>query len=120
MATNGQSDNNGSIHATQYLFMNSSQDEQQLAPNPNSNSNNEQAPAAAYHNPNGQQRPTINVPIDLGYSLQRFVDSSALKPLHHFAATHVHVPLTEDQSRARMTALMLSAAATLAPTLKKD
>ncbi|KAI1179522.1 hypothetical protein F4777DRAFT_434450 [Nemania sp. FL0916] len=59
------------------------------------------------------QRPVINVPIDLGYSLQRFVNSHAhvedrlLRPLQYFATT---TPLTEDQSRARMAAIIAAAA----------
>ncbi|KAJ8124453.1 hypothetical protein O1611_g9187 [Lasiodiplodia mahajangana] len=60
--------NNDSARAVQYLHLN--QDDR--AP---------EVPA---------QRPAINVPIDLGYSLQRFVNSHAhvedrvLRPLQHF------------------------------------
>ncbi|KAI1272619.1 hypothetical protein F5Y07DRAFT_403218 [Xylaria sp. FL0933] len=65
------------------------------------------------------QRPMINVPIDLGYSMQRFVDSHAhvedrvLRPLQHFANS---TPLTEAQSRARMAAILAAAAKASAPT----
>ncbi|KAI1266189.1 hypothetical protein F5Y18DRAFT_426081 [Xylariaceae sp. FL1019] len=54
-------------------------------------------------------RPALNVPIDLGYSLQRFVNPQghaqdrALRSLHHLA------PLTEDQSRARMAEILAMA-----------
>ncbi|KAJ2975698.1 hypothetical protein NUW58_g8280 [Xylaria curta] len=88
--------NNDSARAVQYLFL--SQDD--LAP---------EAPA---------HRPAINVPNDLGYSIQRFVNSHAhvedrvLRPLQYFAAT---IPLTEDQSRARMAAILEAASA---PTRK--
>ncbi|KAI0401153.1 hypothetical protein F4802DRAFT_438764 [Xylaria palmicola] len=84
--------NNDSARAVQYLFLN--QDD--LAP--------AEAPA---------QRPAINVPIDLGYSIQRFVNSHAhvedrvLRSLQYFATT---APLTEDQSRARMAAILEAAA----------
>ncbi|GAP92335.1 hypothetical protein SAMD00023353_8000440 [Rosellinia necatrix] len=62
------------------------------------------------------QRPTFNVPIDLGYSIQRFADphthveDRALRPLQLFTGV---APLTEDQSRARMAGIL--AAITIAP-----
>ncbi|KAI1108887.1 hypothetical protein F5Y14DRAFT_456552 [Nemania sp. NC0429] len=89
MAQNSQ--NNHSARAVQYLHLN--QDDRAA-----------EAPA---------QRPVINVPIDLGYSIQRFinphahVDDRILRPLQHFATTP---PLTEDQSRTRMAAILAAAA----------
>ncbi|KAI1295119.1 hypothetical protein F5Y03DRAFT_310650 [Xylaria venustula] len=65
------------------------------------------------------QRPAINVPTDLGYSMQRFVNSHAhledrvLRPLQQFANS---TPLTEAQSRARMAAILAAAAKASAPT----
>lgn len=66
------------------------------------------------------RRPAFNVPIDLGYSLQRFVNSHAhvedrvLRPLsQHFATS---TPLTEEQSRTRMAAILAAAAKASAPT----
>ncbi|KAI0906531.1 hypothetical protein F4823DRAFT_565684 [Ustulina deusta] len=65
------------------------------------------------------QRPAINVPIDLGYSMHRFVNSHAhiedrvLRPLQHLANS---TPLTEAQSRARMEAILAAAAKASAPT----
>ncbi|KAI2642035.1 hypothetical protein GGS21DRAFT_287452 [Xylaria nigripes] len=67
-------------------------------------------------------RPVINVPIDLEYSMQRYVNSHAhvedrvLRPHHHLAAT---IPPTEDQSRARMAAI-LAAAAVINPAPVRD
>ncbi|KAI0539425.1 hypothetical protein GGR58DRAFT_239363 [Xylaria digitata] len=89
--------NNDSARAVQYLYLN--QDDRAS-----------EAPI---------QRPAINVPIDLGYSMQRFVNSHAhmedrvLRPLQHFATT---IPLTEAQSRARMAAILAAAAKASAPT----
>ncbi|KAI0875360.1 hypothetical protein GGS24DRAFT_455426 [Hypoxylon argillaceum] len=89
--------NNDSARAVQYLHLN--QDD--LAP---------EVPT---------QRPAINVPVDLGYSIQRFVNSHVhvedriLRPLQHFATT---VPLTEEQARARMAAILAAAAKASAPT----
>ncbi|KAI0097858.1 hypothetical protein GGR51DRAFT_458472 [Nemania sp. FL0031] len=63
------------------------------------------------------QRPAINVPIDHGYSLHRFVNSHThvedrvLRPLQYIANT---VPLTEEQSRARMAAILATATAAAA------
>ncbi|KAI0433215.1 hypothetical protein F5Y09DRAFT_299370 [Xylaria sp. FL1042] len=65
------------------------------------------------------QRPIVNVPIDLGYSMHRFIDSHThvedrmLRPLQYFANS---TPLTEAQSRARMAAILAAAANTLTPT----
>ncbi|KAI1438560.1 hypothetical protein GGR50DRAFT_367533 [Xylaria sp. CBS 124048] len=59
-------------------------------------------------------RPNLSVPNDLGYSMQRFVNSHAhiadrdLRPPPLFANT---TPLTEDQSRARMTAILAATTA---------
>ncbi|KAI1165400.1 hypothetical protein F5B18DRAFT_168593 [Nemania serpens] len=89
--------NNDSTRAVQYLYFN----RDDLAP---------EAPA---------HRPALNVPIDLGYSIQRFINSHAhvddrvLRPLQHFATT---APLTEDQSRTRMAAILAAAAKASAPT----
>ncbi|KAI0205463.1 hypothetical protein F4808DRAFT_233789 [Astrocystis sublimbata] len=61
----------------------------------------------------------FDVPIDMKYSIQRFVNSHAhvedrlLRPLQHFATT---TPLTEAQSRARMAAILEAAAKASAPT----
>ncbi|KAI3327702.1 hypothetical protein HD806DRAFT_331424 [Xylariaceae sp. AK1471] len=65
------------------------------------------------------QRPVINVEIDMGYSMQRFmnpdghVEDRVLRPLQHFASTP---PLTEAQSRARMAEILAAAAKASAPT----
>ncbi|KAI1751234.1 hypothetical protein F4782DRAFT_506362 [Xylaria castorea] len=90
------SQNNDSARAVQYLCLN----------------RDESAPEIS------AQRPALNVPIDLKYSIQRFVNSHAhvedrvLRPLQHFATT---APLTEDQSRARMAAILEAAAKASAP-----
>ncbi|KAI1359825.1 hypothetical protein F5Y08DRAFT_344314 [Xylaria arbuscula] len=97
MAQNPQDPKDNSSRAVHYLCLN--QDDR--AP---------EAPAL---------RPTINVPIDLGYSMQRFVNSHAhiedrvLRPLQHFANG---TPLTEAESRARMAAILAAAAKASAPT----
>ncbi|TGJ87124.1 hypothetical protein E0Z10_g1649 [Xylaria hypoxylon] len=87
--------NNGSARAVQYLYLN--QDDRAS-----------EVPV---------QRPAINVPIDLGYSMQRFtqshahIDDRVLRPLQYFATT---TPLTEAQSRARMADILAVAAAAAA------
>ncbi|KAI0454447.1 hypothetical protein F5B21DRAFT_238063 [Xylaria acuta] len=91
------SQNNDSACAVQYLSLN----------------RDESAPEIATH------RPALNVPIDLKYSIQRFINSHAhvedrvLRPLQHFATA---TPLTEDQSRARMAAILEAATKASAPT----
>ncbi|KAI1633818.1 hypothetical protein F4809DRAFT_644043 [Biscogniauxia mediterranea] len=58
------------------------------------------------------QRPVVDVPVDTGYALQRFLNPQGhaedriLRPLQPF-----RTPLTEDQSRERMAAILLAAAA---------
>ncbi|KAI0485617.1 hypothetical protein F4859DRAFT_511811 [Xylaria cf. heliscus] len=86
-----------SARAVQYLYLN----------------RDESAPEAP------AQRPAFNVPNDMKYSMQRFVNSHAhiedrvLRPLQHFATT---TPLTVDQSRARMAAILEAASKASAPT----
>ncbi|KAI0147718.1 hypothetical protein GGR57DRAFT_505322 [Xylariaceae sp. FL1272] len=88
--------NNDSARAVQYLYLN----------------HEDPASEAPAH------RPVLNVPIDLGYSLQRFVNPQGhaqdrtLRSLHHFTAV---APLTEDQSRARMAEILAVAIKAIAP-----
>ncbi|KAI1422803.1 hypothetical protein F5Y12DRAFT_596912 [Xylaria sp. FL1777] len=97
MANPIQNPQNGSARAVQYLYLNQ----------------DDRTPEAPI------QRPAVNVPIDLGYSMQRFVNSHAhiedrvLRPLQYFTNS---TPLTEAQSRARMAAILAAAAKGSTPT----
>ncbi|KAI5920377.1 hypothetical protein F4810DRAFT_713554 [Camillea tinctor] len=83
--------------------------------------NNESASAVQYFNQDNivpeAQRPVIDVPVDTGYALQRFLNPQGhaedriLRPLQPF-----RTPLTEDQSRERMAAILLAAATSAAPS----
>ncbi|KAI0592822.1 hypothetical protein F4775DRAFT_580644 [Biscogniauxia sp. FL1348] len=78
--------------------------------------NNESAGAVQYFNQDNSapevQRPVVDVPIDTGYALQRFLNPQGhaedriLRPLQPF-----RTPLTEDQARERMNAIILAASA---------
>ncbi|KAI1497440.1 hypothetical protein F5X99DRAFT_413095 [Biscogniauxia marginata] len=81
---------------------------------------NESAGAVQYLNQDSAtpevQRPMINVPTDTGYNLQRFLNPQShaedriLRPIQQF-----RTPLTEDQSRERMAAILSAATRGAAP-----
>ncbi|KAH9896192.1 hypothetical protein F4778DRAFT_258111 [Xylariomycetidae sp. FL2044] len=58
------------------------------------------------------KRPSIDVPIDIGYSVQRFLNPSSHaedRDLRPSSPEH-RTPLTEEQSRERMAAILAAAA----------
>ncbi|KAI2611288.1 uncharacterized protein GGS25DRAFT_519591 [Hypoxylon fragiforme] len=94
MATNNQAD--GSTGAVQYL-------------------NHHQAPEIA-------QRPNLDVPVNVDYNMQRFLnphlhaDDRTLRPPPQYSPSPSSpTPLTEDESRSRMTAILGPIMLNLAP-----
>ncbi|KAI0385488.1 hypothetical protein F5Y04DRAFT_245944 [Hypomontagnella monticulosa] len=89
MATNGQVDD--SARAVQYL------NQEDIAP---------EVPV---------QRPKIDVPIDVGYNLQRYLNSHLHAEDKHLRPPQSPTPLTEDESRLRMATILSTMALDLAP-----
>ncbi|KAI1767005.1 hypothetical protein GGR53DRAFT_160071 [Hypoxylon sp. FL1150] len=81
MATNGQLD--GSACAVYYL------NQEEVAP--------EAAP-----------RPQVQVPVDISYSLDRYLNSHLHPEDRHLRPSQSPTPLTEAESRARMAAILSS------------
>ncbi|OTA80959.1 hypothetical protein M434DRAFT_401525 [Hypoxylon sp. CO27-5] len=83
MASNGQID--GSARAVQYL-------------------NQEDVTSET------AQRPKINVPVDVGYNLQRFLNPHLHAEDRYLRPPQSPTPLTEAESRMRMTQILSSLA----------
>ncbi|KAI1404418.1 hypothetical protein F4819DRAFT_123915 [Hypoxylon fuscum] len=81
MANNGQID--GSTRAVQYL-------------------NQEEAVSGV------AQRPQIDVPVDVSYNLQRFLNPHLHAEDKHLRPPQSPTPLTEEESRARMATILNS------------
>ncbi|KAI0901409.1 hypothetical protein F4806DRAFT_192901 [Annulohypoxylon nitens] len=88
MANNGQVD--GSAHAVQYL-------------------NQEDV------GPEVVQRPNINVPVDVGYNMDRFLNPHLHAEDRHLRPLQSPTPLTEDESRTRMATMLKSMVLDLSP-----
>ncbi|KAI1388620.1 uncharacterized protein F4822DRAFT_429239 [Hypoxylon trugodes] len=54
------------------------------------------------------QRPKIDVPVDVGYNLQRFLNPHLHAEDRHLRPPQSPTPLTEDESRTRMAAILSS------------
>ncbi|KAI2624550.1 hypothetical protein GGS26DRAFT_564134 [Hypomontagnella submonticulosa] len=80
MANNGQVDD--SARAVQYL------NQEDIAP---------EVPV---------QRPKIDVPIDVGYNLERYLNPHLHADDKHLRPPQSPTPLTEDESRLRMAAIL--------------
>ncbi|KAI1101795.1 hypothetical protein F4804DRAFT_334925 [Jackrogersella minutella] len=91
MANNGQAD--GSARAVQYL--------------------NQDGIA-----PEAVQRPKINVPVDVHYNLQRFLNPHLHAEDRHLRPSQSPTSLTEDESRMRMATILSSMALDTAPKQK--
>ncbi|KAI1659342.1 hypothetical protein F4813DRAFT_388049 [Daldinia decipiens] len=90
MANNGQVD--GSARAVQYL-------------------NQDAAPEIA-------QRPNINVPLDVNYNLQRFLNPHLHAEDQHLRSPQYPTPLSENESRMRMTSILSSIGLDMLPKQK--
>lgn len=56
--------------------------------------------------PGVDQRPKIDVPVDVGYSLGRFLNSHLHAEDQHLRPPQSPTPLTEAESRARMATII--------------
>ncbi|KAI1381672.1 hypothetical protein F4677DRAFT_440885 [Hypoxylon crocopeplum] len=92
MANNGQID--GSARAVQYL-------------------NQEEV------GPEVVQRPQVNVPVDVGYNLQRYLNPHLHAEDRHLRPSQSPTPLTEEESRLRMAAILNSMVLNTASNQKK-
>ncbi|KAI2467808.1 hypothetical protein F4781DRAFT_400725 [Annulohypoxylon bovei var. microspora] len=54
------------------------------------------------------QRPNINVPVDAGYNLQRFLNPHLHAEDRHLRPPQSPTPLTEEESRRRMAIILNS------------
>ncbi|KAI1451930.1 hypothetical protein F4805DRAFT_471253 [Annulohypoxylon moriforme] len=59
------------------------------------------------------QRPKINVPVDIAYNLDRFLNPHLHADDRHLRQLQSPTPLTEDESRMRMAAIIDSVALNL-------
>ncbi|OTA53276.1 hypothetical protein K449DRAFT_220171 [Hypoxylon sp. EC38] len=87
MANNGQTD--GSARAVQYLKHQIGSSQEDVA--------SETA-----------QRPKINVPVDVGYNLQRFLNPHLHAEDRYLRPPQSPTPLTEAESRMRMAEILSS------------
>ncbi|KAI1406935.1 hypothetical protein F5Y13DRAFT_176054 [Hypoxylon sp. FL1857] len=65
--------------------------------------------------PEAVQRPKINVPVDVGYNLQRFLNPHLHAEDRHLRSPQSPTPLTEDESRMRMATILNSLVLDKAP-----
>ncbi|KAI1091130.1 hypothetical protein F5B19DRAFT_459776 [Rostrohypoxylon terebratum] len=61
------------------------------------------------------QRPNINVPVDVGYNMDRFLNPHLHAEDRHLRPLPSPTPLTEDESRTRMTTILKSMVLDLSP-----
>ncbi|KAI1652350.1 uncharacterized protein F4817DRAFT_323080 [Daldinia loculata] len=54
------------------------------------------------------QRPNINVPLDVNYNLQRFLNPHLHAEGQHLRPPQSPTPLSENESRMRMTSILSS------------
>ncbi|KAI1139944.1 hypothetical protein F5Y05DRAFT_412123 [Hypoxylon sp. FL0543] len=68
--------------------------------------------------PEVAQRPKIDVPVDVGYNLQRFLNPHLHAEDRYLRPPQSPTPLTEDESRARMATILSSMVLDRAPEQK--
>ncbi|KAI1481380.1 hypothetical protein K445DRAFT_366229 [Daldinia sp. EC12] len=64
------------------------------------------------------QRPNINVPLDVNYNLQRFLNPHLHAADQHLRPPQSPTPLSEDESRMRMTTILGSMGLDMLPKQK--